>query len=464
VKAVIIAAGKAERWGNHLGVAKHFAPLAGEPIIVRTVRLLRERGVDDIVVVGPDERYDIDGARLFVPTHDYGSFGDADKFLSSRAEWSQGGRTVVLYGDVFFTDHAMDTIVGHGVREWTLFARPYASKVTHKPWPECFAQSFWPEHRDEHERHLLRVASLHAKGRINRCGGWEHYRSMCGATSAHTIRRGELPTDRMVVIDDETDDVDFPADYDLVADALHRFDPPQVLIPYGGDCPHRSAALEWVRLRWSEEFPDWPVHVERIDASNGWRKGVATNNAVDRANPGRLVVCDADVWCDPRAVIEAATSLLDGFRWAIPHDRFCRLTEAATGRLLAGGSADELDESPYRQQPSTACFVTYRSVMREVPIDERFRGWGGEDYAHGYALQALVGAPNRVAGDLVHLWHPPQERVNRRVGSARSEQLRKQYARARRNRGRMKRLLAEARSVHADQARPEGDEGPVAVA
>src|SRR5690606_1796938 len=110
-RAIIIAAGKGSRWNNYNGIDKHFLEIDGEPIIHRTVRLLNENGVDDVYVVGKDDRYKISGSQLYIPTLNPANY-DADKFLSSKDLWLRDeGRTIVFYGDVYFTEMAIKTIL-----------------------------------------------------------------------------------------------------------------------------------------------------------------------------------------------------------------------------------------------------------------------------------------------------------------------------------------------------------------
>lgn len=221
--AIIICAGEATRWSGYLGVPKHFAPLGGEPILYRTVRLIREHIPDakiHVVARDGDDRYRVPGTTLYVPKLDWEHNRDADKFLSSQDLWSRQHRTIVFYGDVYFTDAAMKAISAHQVREWTLFARFGPSHLTGTRWGECFAQSFWPEHLDRHLAALERIARLSRQGVLHRCGGWESYRAILGTPDRemHLHRRGG----HFYEIDDMTDDLDFPEDYDRLAAALEK--------------------------------------------------------------------------------------------------------------------------------------------------------------------------------------------------------------------------------------------------
>lgn len=117
MKAIIIAAGQATRWNNHLGVPKHFAPVDGEPILHRTVRLLCERGVRDINIIAKpgDNRYLIPDTVTHTPKTRL-DFGDADKFLSSRDLWDTDGRTTIGRWDV--TQHVIGSNLV-AIDDWT---------------------------------------------------------------------------------------------------------------------------------------------------------------------------------------------------------------------------------------------------------------------------------------------------------------------------------------------------------
>jgi len=203
MRFIVIAAGPGERWGEHTGVPKHLVEIEGERLLDRTCRQFRPHG--DVFVAGHDERYQTPWSILFkAGKYLTPEWGGADKFLSSASLWNQNGRTVVLYGDVWFSKEAVDTIVDFREKEWQLFGRFGPSEVTGTPWGECFAQSFHTEHIEEHYAKLREMAKMEGK-----TGGWVHYRMMQGMEPlAH--RRGP----RFTEIDDWTDDFDFPEDYD----------------------------------------------------------------------------------------------------------------------------------------------------------------------------------------------------------------------------------------------------------
>lgn len=214
IKAIMICAGDATRWGGYMNTPKHLIEIEGERLLDRTVRLLKERGIREIytVVKRITDEYYVKGAAQWVADLNPEENADADKFLSSKELWNKEGRTLVIYGDCYFTDEAMDTIVSHEGRAWHLFCRSQASEITGTPWGECFAQSFYPEDLERHEAALRRIAKLSKEGVIKRCGGWEHYRAMIGRSDAQL--RKHVMGDCYTEINDWSDDFDYPKDYD----------------------------------------------------------------------------------------------------------------------------------------------------------------------------------------------------------------------------------------------------------
>lgn len=212
MKAIVIAAGEGSRWGNHLGTPKHLVELGGERLLDRITRLFAAHA--DVTVIGRDERYCTPHSTLAVPRLDDRNFG-ADKFLSSRHLWSRDERTLVIYGDVYFTEAAVRTIVSWPHRSWYLFGRFGASRVYGGDRGECFAQSFWPHNISDHLAALREVVSARRARHIHEAGGWQHYRAMEGF---FLDEHAQGP--RFVEIDDATDDLDYPADHGRIQAAV----------------------------------------------------------------------------------------------------------------------------------------------------------------------------------------------------------------------------------------------------
>lgn len=205
---ILLADGQGTRWGNHLGLPKHLVPLEdGTPLLYRTVwQFTPQSPTSTLVVVGPDSRYRVPPCPL-VRVHHQPDLYEADRFYCCRPMWADPGRTVLLFGDVWYSGHAVDEILTP--RDgWQWFARPGASTLTGCPYGEGFAFAFTDEIIPHLEATLAQLVDLRREGKIDRAQGWQLYRMLAGSPPDDYT-----PHDELVPIDDWTDDFDSPADY-----------------------------------------------------------------------------------------------------------------------------------------------------------------------------------------------------------------------------------------------------------
>lgn len=230
-----------------------------------------------------------------------------------------------------------------------------------------------------------------------------------------------------------------------------------VVVPHGGDCPHRYLAWGWVRAQFAKHHPGWDVVMGTTDVE-GFSRTQAIRDALGRTDADTIIVSDADVWCDG---LNEAVSHVAEYGWAIPHELLHRLSPESTRQVLDGADWHGLplstdnrqDSKPYRGHETGTLCVFRRDVLDQVPPDPRFVGWGSEDDAWALALRALVGKPWRGTADLVHLWHPAEPRMNRVVGNERSQTLLARYKSARRSPESMRALLDEVTDAESLQTR-----------
>ncbi len=181
-----------------------------EPIIHRTSRLAKS--YSDVVIVAKDNDYQNEFSDIYIPNLSQ-EFLDCDKFLSSRSLWNNSGRTVILYGDCFFTNQAIKTIMEYKEKDWTFFYRFGGSKLTGCKYGEIFAFSFMPSQHENIEQKLMWLAGLGETKQVWRTGGWEAYRVLSGAKTVFDIER-HAEYRNFVSINDWTEDFDLPEDYD----------------------------------------------------------------------------------------------------------------------------------------------------------------------------------------------------------------------------------------------------------
>lgn len=202
-----------------------------------------------------------------------------------------------------------------------------------------------------------------------------------------------------------------------------------VVVPVGGNWDQsREAAWRWVSEQYATHHPTWQV-VTGTSPDGPWVKALAVEEALSRTDADTLLIADADVWSDG---LERAVDSLDQFPWAIPHHTVYRLTEQATANVYDGQPfAGPFTQQPYKGWAGGGFLALHRSTYERVPLDRRFQGWGGEDAAWHLALARITGRGWRGRADLWHLWHPPQPRMSRVVGSQESADLLHRYQRAR---------------------------------
>ncbi len=207
---LILAAGEQTRWGDN-GRPKQLVDIGGEPLLVRLVRQCRERGHEPVVVTH-DDRLKL-SQRTFAPA---ARRWVVETLLFTRELWEP--RTVVLLGDVVFTEEAIDKVLacrspmqvfGRKELRWRLVGRYY----------EIFALSFdrachqrigWTLDKSIEEA-LRRPGPLAGKLRT-------FYEVYCGLDLGSFQHEDEV----FYPIEDWTEDIDAPEDYQQFVDMIVR--------------------------------------------------------------------------------------------------------------------------------------------------------------------------------------------------------------------------------------------------
>lgn len=228
-----------------------------------------------------------------------------------------------------------------------------------------------------------------------------------------------------------------------------------VLVPWRPSVLERRTNWDYVSWLYGRHFPRW----DQVVADSGsvpFSRTQSLSLARTKADAEVLVIADADCWVGRDALAEAVAAASE-WGWAVPHHLVYRLSPWSssmvrndwTWKHLARFTELELssdngqDSEPYPGNPTGTLVVMRVDVFDEVPPDPRFVGWGQEDQAWAMALRELVGHPWRGSAPLMHLWHPPEPRLDRIKGSEESWALLERYRAARRNPERMRALIAE---------------------
>lgn len=212
MKALLLAAGRQQRWRDDGGTGyKQLIEIGGEAIIRRAYRLISERCPDVVTLVDNPRLRIWDGLNPRKPAHE-AWMGEMGKFLDGRPYWPEAGEVVILYGDVYYTEACLDVIFSTPITQPTVFGRARSRR------PESFAFRFDVADADEVERiaRACAEAGLNDRGGpwrwfLHRHTGATHY----GADGPDRVREIATPENGWVETPhDATDDFDKPQHVD----------------------------------------------------------------------------------------------------------------------------------------------------------------------------------------------------------------------------------------------------------
>lgn len=145
--------GKYSKWKT----PKQLTVINGEPLIVRTIRLLKENGITDIAISSNNPAFDDFGVPVLHHENKYGNGGF----------WCEGfypteEPVCYIFGDVLFSPEAIKTIVNTDTNDVEFFASapPFAKNYI-KHWAEPFA--FKVKNQTHFRKSLDKVKELHDK-------------------------------------------------------------------------------------------------------------------------------------------------------------------------------------------------------------------------------------------------------------------------------------------------------------
>ena len=213
MKILILADGEGKRWNNYQGVPKQLLRIDGETLIDRMCRQLHENGADDIVIIGPYKNQ--------YATNDKFSADKKRKLFQEIAERYREP-FIMLNGDCFYTDEIIkDCIKREATDGWLHWCCPHPNFYTGKPWGEGYIHKvvdweWWIERLTEYNR-------LTDRGLLKIRNDWSINRFLFGAKDlrAHSNFVRDL-SKYDVYWHDETDDFDFPSDYDHFMECTKR--------------------------------------------------------------------------------------------------------------------------------------------------------------------------------------------------------------------------------------------------
>lgn len=193
---------------------RQLAKINGEVLIKRTIRLLKENGIKDIIVTSHDPRFDNLGATRYQPLYnDYKPKEGKGYWLSAFPRELLNQQITFLLGDVYYSENAIKTIVESKTASVLFFCTDkrlgYDERyIKHHDEPLAFKV----ENYELFKEAIYSVKKMKDKGITHREPiMWELYRVINGIdVNTHIL------TDNYIAINDETCDIDRVEDIQLL--------------------------------------------------------------------------------------------------------------------------------------------------------------------------------------------------------------------------------------------------------
>lgn len=200
-RIIIPAAGKGTRWKNFRGTPKHLAIVDQEILIHRTIKQFSQHSDDIIVIAKSPDNIPV---RVEHPLED--KTNDIAKLWSSNHLWSSTDRNIIIFGDTWFSEKAVDAITSN-TDPIQFFMRTGPSKYTGKAYKEIFAVAFDGE-KTEFVRNVIKEIIKENKD------GPGAYLLFIKINKLNNVPRRHHFKNKnsFVEIDDFTDDFDHPND------------------------------------------------------------------------------------------------------------------------------------------------------------------------------------------------------------------------------------------------------------
>jgi len=207
---------------------KQLIKINDEPLICRTIRLLKENGIEDIIISSNNKAFDGLGVERYNPKFNKWD-GKNGYWLDAFPLEILNEPTTYLFGDMYYSESLIKKIVNTEVEDNTLFCcYENKNKLYIKSWDE--PQAFKVVDIEKFKEHIGIVKKLKDEGKLWREPiQWELYRSMNGLDiTTHKIK------DNCIVTNDESCDIDFENELKLLkVRLLDKIDKKlSIIIPY----------------------------------------------------------------------------------------------------------------------------------------------------------------------------------------------------------------------------------------
>lgn len=184
---------------------KQLSVINGETLLERTIRLLKENGVDDILISSNNCLFEKYGTVIYHENSYKVINGEVSGYWVD-AYFPTDKPCIYLHGDVYYTEDAIKKILNLKPSVNTFIGNEIARNKEHKNWGEPFGWIIVDQRRFREA--IERTKKLQDEGKLERgyAISWELYRVLNGLDP----NKQYINDDTYLSIDDETIDIDAP--------------------------------------------------------------------------------------------------------------------------------------------------------------------------------------------------------------------------------------------------------------
>lgn len=207
MQVIIMCGGYYDTFNKH----KSLSVINGEPLVERTIRLLKQNGIEDYYISSNDDSFKKYG-KVLKHTNTYRYENGIIKGYWVDAYYPTNEPVIYLHGDVYYTEDAIKKILNLNPKVNTMIGNRWALNENHDKVGEPFG---WIVVDQKSFREAIdKCKKLQDESKIDRgyAISWELYEVLNG----YDINDFIITKDTYLAIYDETDDVDYPEQIELL--------------------------------------------------------------------------------------------------------------------------------------------------------------------------------------------------------------------------------------------------------
>lgn len=201
MKVIIMCGGKYSKFET----PKQLSVIKGETLLERTIRLLKQNGIDEYYISSNNPIFEKYGNVL----HHENSFEEVNGVVKGYwidAYYPTNTPCIYLHGDVYYSESALKKILTLNPKVNTFIGNEIARNKEHKNWGEPFG--YIVVNQEEFRKGIEKTKQLQDEGKLERgyALSWELYRVLNNLDP----NKMYINDDTYLSIDDETIDIDNP--------------------------------------------------------------------------------------------------------------------------------------------------------------------------------------------------------------------------------------------------------------